>query len=73
MGGSDRRRNLKIFLEIIKCDANLLRIIEGLKIGMVDGNLEVGKELKEEFGMVDISMADDREECGEDKEARDCD
>lgn len=42
-----RRRNLKIFMEIVKSDVDFLGILEGLEGGVVKGSHKVGEELKD--------------------------
>lgn len=46
-------------------------MLVGLEGSVIGGNKEIGEELKDEFRMVRIGEANDRKECGDDKEIKD--
>lgn len=58
-------------MEIIRSDVDLSRMVVGLEDSVIGGNNKVGKKLKDEFKMIGVGEANDREESGKDKEVID--
>lgn len=70
LSGMANHGDLNIIMEVIRVDVDLPTIIEILEGGVVVGDDEIGKELKDQFIMVGMIEVNERKGCGMGKRLR---